>query len=174
LGFISAYKGLEFLIEAVKDLPYFLLIGGGYFTTGPDTLYIQKKKEETAQKLGKRCRWIGYVADHDLAKIYAAMDVVVYPSRFATESGALIMALGHGKAVIASNVSPFREKQEQGALMIFDDVDDLRTKIKALIENPELRIQLESGARRFVEETSWDIVAKQHLKVYENLLDSGV
>jgi len=82
LGFISAYKGLEFLIEAVKDLPYFLLIGGGYFTTGPDTLYIQKKKEETAQKLGKRCRWIGYVADHDLAKIYAAMDVVVYPSRF--------------------------------------------------------------------------------------------
>jgi glycosyltransferase involved in cell wall biosynthesis len=98
------------------------------------------------------------------------MDIVVYPSKYSTESGALLTAISHGKAVIASNVSPFREKEKQGALMTFKDVNDLTRKIKKLLKDDELRHDLEEGAKKYAIENEWTVAAKKHIELYESLL----
>jgi len=169
-GFISEYKGLEALFEAMLKVPKVaVLIGGGWFA-GPGTVYSENLKQKSLAALPGRCQWLGYVADEKLATVYGAMDLVVYPSRFATESGALLMALSHGKAVLASRLPPFKEKEKQGALMTFKDVTDLRRKIKRLLKDKELRSKLEEGARRYAKLVQWSEVAKRHVDLYKQIV----
>lgn len=171
LGFISSYKGLETMIAAMAKIPNVgVLIAGGWHTTGPETQYIVQLKQQSMQVLGDRCQWIGYVPDEQLSRVYGTMDIVIYPSKYSTESGALLTAISHGKAVIASNVSPFKEKEKQGALMTFKDVNDLTRKIKKLLKDDELRHRLEEGAIKYAKDNSWDNVAKKHIELYERVL----
>ena len=169
LGFISQYKGLETLIEAMEGITDAGLIIGGGWHTEVETTYIAQLKQRSFEALPGRCQWMGFVPDEDLPRAYGAMDVVVYPSRFATESGALLTALSHGKAVIASNLTPFREKKRHGALTTFKDVSDLRRKIRKLLKDGDARRDLEKGARRYAEENSWPKVAERHLELYGDL-----
>ncbi|GAH01249.1 unnamed protein product, partial [marine sediment metagenome] len=131
-GFISAYKGLEMLIDAVSKIPKSALLIGGGWHTDPGTPYIASINERSQKLLSTRCKWLGFVPDDELPMVYGAMDVVVYPSIIATESGALLMALSHGKAVIASRLAPFVEKEKLGALMTFKGVNSLAKKIRLL------------------------------------------
>jgi len=169
-GFVSTYKGLEILIEAMTEIPQAALLMCGGWHTGPDTSYITDLKRRSLELLERRCLWTGYVPEEDLPNAYGAMDIVVYPSKFATESGALLKALGHGKAVIASNIGPFAEKEELGALMTFNDLEDLREKIRLLLTDGDAKRRLEAGARAYAEANSWSKVAKQHIKLYEETL----
>ena len=171
VGFISNYKGLENMITAMSKVTNAgVLIGGGWHTTGPETQYIIQLKQRSAELLGDRCKWLGFVPDETLSRVYGSMDIVIYPSIYATESGALLTAISHGKAVVASNVPPFREKEKQGALMTFKGADDLARKIKKLLKNDELRHKLEEGARKYADANSYDEVAKKHIKLYESVV----
>jgi len=171
LGFITEYKGLELLVEAMKGVPEAgLLIAGGYHVE-PGTHYIERLKRWSLQLLPGRCQWIGYVPEERLATVYGSFTLVVYPSRFCTESGALIMALSHGKAVIASDLPPMREKAKLGALMTFKDVADLRNKIKLLLRDAKARRRLEEGAKAYAESVSWSRVAEKHLSLYRHILN---
>ena len=171
-GFISQYKGLEQLIEAMIKVPKAALLIGGGWHTETDTSYILNLKQKSLEFLPRRCQWLGWVPDEELPTVYGAMDVVCYPSRFATESGALIMALSYGKAVLASRIAPFREKEKQGALMTFKNVKDLRRKIKRLLKDEKLRSSLEEGARNYAEENCWSKVAERHVALYKEVLNS--
>ena len=122
------------------------------------------------QLLPHRCKWLGFVPDDELAMAYGAMDVVVYPSVYATESGALLMAMSHGKAVIANRLAPFKEKEKLGALTTFKGVNSLAKKIRLLLRDEDARSKLEAGARAYVEANSWDKIAEQHIKLHEELL----
>jgi glycosyltransferase involved in cell wall biosynthesis len=169
-GFISPTKGVEQLIQAMIDVKEAaLLVGGGWFV-GEETQYLMSLKQWSLNVLKGRCQWLGYVPDEKLATVYGAMDVFVYPSHFATESGALLTALSHGKAVIASNVPPFKEKEKLGALMTFKDVEDLKWKIKRLLKDEALRHRLEEGAKAYAEKNSWASVASKHLSLYQHIL----
>ncbi len=170
-GFIAPNKGLEMLLEAVAKLENVgLLIAGGWHTSGSDNQYINELKQASFSLLPNRCQWIGYVPEDKLKIAYGAMDIVVYPSLTMSESGALLMALAHGRAVIASDLPPVREKKELGALMTFTNVEDMIAKIKQVLEDVELRQKLEAGARKFSQENSWEIVARKHVELYEEIL----
>jgi glycosyltransferase involved in cell wall biosynthesis len=146
-----------------------LLVGGGWFV-GEETQYLMTLKQWSLNVLKGRCQWLGYVPDEKLATVYGAMDVFVYPSLYATESGALLTALSHGRATLASAVPPFKEKEKLGALMTFKGVEDLKRKIKRLLKDEALRRKLEEGARKFAEENSWVSVAEKHLSLYKHIL----
>jgi len=168
-GFISSYKGLETLIQAVSRIKKSALLIGGGWHTDPGTPYIANINEYSRKLLPHRCQWLGYVPDEDLPMIYGAMDVVAYPSIYSTESGALLMALSHGKAVIANRLPPFKEKEKLGALTTFRGVNSLVKKIRKVLRDEEYRDSLEEGARAYVEENSWSKVADQHIKLYGEL-----
>ena len=174
LGYISNYKGIEILIQAMIDVPKVALLIGGGWHTEEETQYIYKLKAFTLEHLPNRCQWLGFVSDEDLSRVYGAMDILVYPSRFATESGALITALSHRKAVIASGLRPFKEKEKKGVLETFKDAKDLTQKIQRLLKNPEQIKMLETNARKFSEETSWNNVAQQHIQLYKKTIKDRI
>ena len=174
-GFIAPNKGIEMLVEAVAKVENAgLLVAGGWHTSGPDTQYVNDLKQASFALLPNRCQWIGYVPDDKLSIAYGAMNMAAYPSFAATESGALLTAIGHGKAVLASNLPPFKEKEEVGALMTFTNVEDMATKIKQILEDAELRQKLEAGARKFSQENSWENVSKLHIELYEQVLVNSI
>lgn len=170
VGYISSYKGLDGLVDAMVKVPKAaLLIGGGWFVER-EPEYIQTLRDRTAKLLPSRCQWLGYVQDEDLAVTYGAMDMVAYPSRYMTESGALLMALSHGKAMLASDLPPVREKEKKGALMTFKGTEDLTEKIKLMLADEELRKHYEECATKFTQENSWAEVAKQHTNLYADVV----
>ncbi len=169
-GFISATKGLETLIEAMAKIPNAALLMGGGWHAGPGTQYISSLNQMTQKLLPHRCKWLDFVPDEDLPMVYGAANLIVYPSIFTTESGALLMALSHGKAVIASRIAPFKEKEKLGALTTFSGVNSLVKKIRKILSDEEYRTSLEAGARAYVEANSWSNVAEQHIELYEEIL----
>ena len=133
LGFISPAKGLEILIEAMTRVKTAaLLIGGGWFV-GDETNYIAKLRQWSLEALPGRCQWLGYVPDDRLHYVYGASSIIVYPSRHITESGALLNAISHGKAVIASRLPPTIEKEKKGALITFEDVDVTICRVRKVL-----------------------------------------
>ena len=172
LGFISEQKGLEVLISAMTKVPNAALLLCGGWHLGEGTQYMWDLKEKTLQVLQGRCHWTGFIPDEEVPVAYGAMDIMVYPSTFASESGALLTALSHGKAVIASNLSPFREKEEAGALLTFKFTEDLAEKIKFLLKNDDARHKLEESAYKYAESVAWPVIAKLHVKLYQEVLDS--
>jgi len=168
-GYISPTKGLEVLIDAVAEVEGVgLLVAGGWFTEG-DTKYISQLKLKSSKLLPGRCKWLGWIPNDQMPTVYGAVDLVVYPSRFASESGALLTALSHGKAVVASPLPPFKEKEELGVLETFRDVGDLADRIRGLIGDAERRRRLEEAARRYAEASAWSKVAESHIELYRRL-----
>jgi len=147
-----------------------LLIGGGWHTEEEPT-YITNLKQMTLKLMPGRYRWLGYVPNEQLATVYGAMKLLVYPSVFISESGALLMALSHCRAVIARDLPPTREKKKLGALETFKTVRGLVVKIKRLLRDEEARHQLEEAARRYAEQNSWKVVAERHLTFYREVLN---
>jgi glycosyltransferase involved in cell wall biosynthesis len=174
LGYVSPAKGLETLVNAVRDLPgVALLIGGGWFTEGGETDYIRWIKQYSLEVLRGRCMWLGYVEEERLPEVYGAMDLFCYPSRFTTESGALITALAHGRVALASRLPPFKEKEDEGALTTFKGEKELVEKIDALLRMRTLWKHLEKGARRYVEAVSWPVISERHINLYEEIIGRG-
>jgi glycosyltransferase involved in cell wall biosynthesis len=169
-GFISPTKGVEQLIQAMIDIPEAaLLVGGGWFV-GEETDYIMRLKQYSLEVLRGRCKWLGYIPDEQLPTVYGSFDILCYPSIYATESGALLTGLSHGRATLASAVPPFKEKEKQGALMTFKGVEDLKRKIKRLLKDEALRHRLEEGAKAYASKNSWSAVASKHLSLYQHIL----
>lgn len=169
LGFISNYKGLETLISAMTEVPKTaLVICGGWHTDVPND-YIERLQRWSKELLGNRIIWTGFIPEDKLADAYGAMDVLVYPSRFATESGALLHGIAYGKAIIASNIEPFKEKEKEGALFTFKGTDDLASKIALLLKDSAVREDLEKNARDYAKKNSWTEVAKKHVELYSQL-----
>ena len=87
------------------------------------------------------------------------------------QMGGLLLGLSHGKAVIASNISHFREKEQQGALITFKDVDDLADKIKLLLRNEAERYKLEDAATKYAYENRWEIIARKHISLFTEVIN---
>lgn len=175
-GFISEGKGMETLIAAMSEVKdACLLVAGGWFTA-PEPPYIQRLKISSQEALGRRVHWLGYVEDEKLPLAYGAMDAFVYPSRQATESGALLMAMSHGRAIIASDLPPFREKfdaTDPPPLTTFTDTKDLAMKIGLLLKDGGKREELQRGARAYAREHSWSQVSGLHLGYYDHILNKS-
>ena len=115
-------------------------------------------------------RWTGWVEKDMLPVIFGASDVVLYCNKYATESGALLTAVGYGRCVLANALSPIKEKEAEGALATYSKEGELVMRLEELLQDPTLRHRYEAGARRYAEKNSWEKVARMHLDLYEELL----
>jgi glycosyltransferase involved in cell wall biosynthesis len=184
VGFISPYKGLEDLIQALHPLEGTgMLIGGGWHA-GPETNYMRNLNGMSNKLLPGRNQWLGFVEEEDLPKVYGAMDLVVVPSRYASESGALLMAIGYGKPVLAREIPPFKEKLQfkvetvstreftvwGKALDTWGTVPSLTKQIEYYLEHDVEREKLSEGAKLYAEKYSWSNIAEKHIQYYNSLL----
>lgn len=123
----------------------------------------------------ERVRFLGYVPDETLPKLYDMADVFVLPSTTAEAFGIVVLeAMASGVPVIATDVGGIPEivrESESGLLVPPGNEFELRNAIERLLENEELREFYGKNGRRAVEEKySWDVVARQVERMYLEVL----
>ena len=111
-GFITWYKGSDFLVKTfanskpLKNKDIMLILAGGPSFNQKNKAHYQNyyNRVTALAENQKHIRHTGFVAEADLAKYFAAADLVVLPYRtFMSASGPLSLALSFNKPFLLSN-----------------------------------------------------------------------
>ena len=176
-GIIFPYKGVDLLLNAWQRVEHetseaCLIIAGTGSAEQLDQLRAQ------VQELGLKRVYLrlSFISTDELVALYRAADVVVYPYRAVTTSGALATGLALGKAIVASDLLVFREllTNEESALLIDpEDTDQFAAALLRLAGRPDLR---EAFSKRIREmqygDRTWQSIAVNTIRTYEEVLSS--
>lgn len=159
-------------VESNNDYAYLVIAGNG----APDLLE-QIRGLVKAMSLKHVMLHFQFITVEELVALYRAADVVVYPYRAITTSGALATGLALGKAIVATDLPVFRElltNRENALLVTPQDPDKLAGALIELTQDAALRACLADKVRAMgFGDRSWLAIAKQTLAVYEAMLDQS-
>jgi len=169
---MTAQKGPDLLLEAVpdvlKDYPNakFVFVGDGY---------MRAQLEERARQLNvmHAVRFTGYISNEEKANLMKACDCVVVPSRNEPFGIVVLEAWSCGKPVIATHGTGAGELIWHGVtgLRVYQAPNSIAWGIKEILRNPEKAKWMGKNGRYAAEkEFTWDKVAEQTLKVYEEVI----
>jgi glycosyltransferase involved in cell wall biosynthesis len=113
-GLIRAYKGLQYLIEAMsivrEHMDCLLLVVGEFYEDKSKYLDLIERRS-----LGEHVRVIDrYVPNEEVARYFVGSDVAVLPYVTATQSGIVQIAFGVGTPVITTRVGGLPEAVDDG------------------------------------------------------------
>jgi glycosyltransferase involved in cell wall biosynthesis len=171
-GIIFPYKGVDLLLRAwqrveAKGGDCRLVIAG----TGTPELLEQIREQAKSLELKRVQLHLRFISARELVALYRAADVVVYPYRAITTSGALATGLALGKTIVASDLPVFREllTHRENALLV--DPEDSIALAGALIElarDADLRERLAGRVRAMdFGDQSWILIAKKTVQAYQ-------
>lgn len=170
-GFISSYKGLEFLCKAMKTIhnncpKATLTIAGGGKIYFDFSIY-------------RDCQYINlinrYISMEELAGLLDNCTIVVCPYKDATQSGVVMTSFAKLCPIVATNVGALGEQIENGKTGILVppcDENALADAIIRLYNNPNTIKDMRRNIRQRNNEegNSWNSIAKKYLDFYSNTL----
>lgn len=173
LGRHVYYKGFDVLLEAMEHIHAFLILGGD----GP--LRPQLEQQAAALGVSDRVFFSGRIPEEDLAAYFHACDVFCLPSVEQSEAFGLVQleAMACGKPVVCTQlnngVNVVNVDGETGLAVPVRDVKALGMAINQLIGDRPFRERLGQQARqRASNEYSLEVMAKDHLQLYQDLLSN--
>jgi glycosyltransferase involved in cell wall biosynthesis len=175
-GILRPYKGIPFLLEAWQRVQS--RIGRGCLAivgSGDDQITNEIRSQVLSLGIASSVHLnLRFVSVEELSDYYAASQVLVYPYREITTSGALMTGIHYGKAIVATRQPAFRKilrDGENGLMVDYGDIDGLAERIQVCLENPELRNRLGQAARIHSENiVRWPEIADQTVACYEAAL----
>ncbi len=172
VGRLVYHKGLEFLVRSAKyldDDTKYLIVGTGDFK--PELERIVKDEE-----LEDKVIFAGRVSNEDLPYYYGATDVFVLPSVSRLEAFGIVTleAMASEVPVVVSDIPGVREVITEGRNGLVAEPmnpQDIAGKIRLILENPDVAKRMgKKGRERVLDNFTWEIVAENIEKVYEELL----
>lgn len=174
-GFLRPYKGVEELLRAWAmvhgECPEARLVIAG--RGSPDY-------EDHLRALGKESLGEGVIFDfrflpeEELAALLERADVLVYPYRSVTQSGALLTGMAAGRPIVASRVGGIPEALAGGNAGLLVDPNapgQLADAISFLFRDPAAGKHLSRQAKLRAEtEFGWPGIAEQTADLYSSLL----
>jgi rhamnosyl/mannosyltransferase len=175
VGRLIYYKGLQFLIEAMRAVRGSLLVIGD----GP----LRAQIEEQIRSLGLQDRifLLGNVSKQDLPSYYAAADVFAFPSVARSEAfgvaqlEAMLAGLPVVNTVLDSGVPEVSVHGETGLSVPVANARAFAVALECLLDSPELRRRYgEAGRRRVGSSFDADVMASRVSQLYrETVQDSS-
>jgi len=185
-GLISRGKGIEYVIKALPEVVekqpeiVYLIIG----ETHPE---VRKFEGERYRKkliklvddldLHEHVKFHNrFLLERELIKYLQATDIYVTPFLDPNQisSGTLVYAMGTGKAIIAT---PYLHAQEaltegRGLLCKFRDHRSITKCISQLLEDEELRRNMQRKVYSYSRDFTWAVVAKRYAGLYRRMLNA--
>ena len=153
-GRITAYKGLEVLLKAYRQVSKLYKVK--LQVVGAGDMRPYRHSLEGLPGVQVINRWIN---EDEVDSYFRSAQMVVLPYTSATQSGVLAIAASYALPVIATRVGGIPEQireGETGLLIDPDSVDQLADAIQRLLENPDYAATLgQNLARTFAETRSW-------------------
>ena len=185
-GLISRGKGIEYVIKALPEVVekypeiVYLIIG----ETHPEVRKFEG--ERYRKKLIKLVDDLNlyehvkfhnrFLLERELIKYLQATDIYVTPFLEPNQisSGTLVYAMGTGKAIIST---PYLHAQEalaegRGLLCKFRDHKSIAERIIQLLENEELRKNMQRKVYSYSRDFTWAVVAKRYAGLFRRMINS--
>lgn len=171
-GYQSYYKGTDLLFEAVKNLPVDLQKKITVKIVGRVSAGFLSKVNESHNNIVWKDT---FLSDDELNEEIINADVLIYPYRKISQSGALLLGLSFGKPIIVSNLPSFVEtlaKYPSGMFFEADNANSLKEAIERYLSfDNAFECQLVDILSEIRKDNSWEISAKETLGLYRELSD---
>jgi rhamnosyl/mannosyltransferase len=168
VGKLRYYKGLQFLLEAMRDISAKLIVIGN----GP----MEKEWKNLASKLevNEKVFFLGEIGGEQLTRFYGASDIFVLPACERSEAFGLVQveAMASGLPVISTELgtgTSFVNKHgETGLVVQPKNPGSLRAAILSLLNDPALCLEMgRRGRERAMREFSIETMVERVLNLYE-------
>ncbi|KKR81609.1 MAG: Glycosyl transferase group 1 [Candidatus Daviesbacteria bacterium GW2011_GWA1_41_61] len=112
-----------------------------------------------------------YLSDDQMPLLYSAAKVLLYPSFYEGFGLPILEAMACGTAVITSNLSSMPEVGGEAAFYVDpEDVEDIKKKLKAAMNDKQIRDDMIDKGFQQVKKFSWKRCAHQTASVYRDLV----
>ena len=172
LGRHVYYKGFEFLIRALADVPGAKLILGG---EGPLTPELRRTAADAG--VGDRVAFVGRIPEADLVAYYHACDVFCLPSVEPAEAFGIVQieAMAAARPVVCceldNGVTWVNRDRVTGLVVPPADASALARALASLAADPALRESLgRAGRERALSEFTTAAMSRATLAVYRQVL----
>lgn len=171
VGRFRYYKGINFLVKAMKGVDAKLLLIG----SGP--LEKRLKGYVASLELQEKIVFLGEVSDKDISSYFKACDVVVLPSIYKSEAFGMVLleAMSYGKAVVSTELgtgTSFVNINDKTGLVVPPcNVKALSTAINQILDDRDLRREYgEAGKKRVKQYFDLQNMVDQVMSVYSATL----
>ncbi len=171
VGVLRYYKGIDFLLRAMKKVNAHLIVIG----TGPEKERLQHLTIELG--IGDRVHYKGEVSEEEKVRYIHASDVFCLPSHLPSEAYGLsqIEAMACGKPVVSTRLDtgvPFVNKHNVSGIIVPPaDPSALAEVLNLLLNNEEERRRFGEQARRRAHDMFDSTHMIEHLRsIYNRLL----
>jgi glycosyltransferase involved in cell wall biosynthesis len=170
IGRLVRHKGVHHLINAYKQIQTdkkLVIVGGSAHTDD----YVAELHE--LAKDDNRIIFTDNQSGPTLKELFSNAYIFVQPSEYEGLSVALLEAMGWGLACLVSDIPQSLEGiADTGVSFLTNDSDDLRDKLRALINDPEKVERLgRLAADRVRKEYNWDDIAVNVIKLSEEVIE---
>jgi glycosyltransferase involved in cell wall biosynthesis len=166
LGRMVKTKGLDYLIEAMRQVDYKLVMCG----KGPES----KKIEKLVRKYGLQDRvdMRGWVSEEEKLRLMSTCKFFVMPSIYEAYGLAALEALSYGKPIVCTDVDGLPGNvKDAGYYVKPKDPEGLAKGINEMLTDDSLRKQLSENAIKVSRAFTWDDQIAKTEKLYRAIVD---
>jgi glycosyltransferase involved in cell wall biosynthesis len=165
LGRLVRTKGLDYLIESMKDVDARLILCG----RGPEEKRIERMIRRHG--LGDRIEMKGYVSEEEKSRLMGSCRFFVMPSLFESFGLAAVEAMSYGRPIICTDVNGLPDTVGDGGVIVPPrDPVRLAEEMNRLLRDGDERARLAKAARAQAERFDW----KDHIAAIENVYTAAL
>ncbi len=172
VGRLVYHKGLEYLIQAARNVDAaFLIVGEGNM--------MPVLRDEIERLDVRNVIFTGRVDERELPKYYAACDLFVLPSVRRLEAFGIVTleAFSSGRPAVVSDIPGVREIVDEGVDGLHAEpmnAKDLADKINTLLSDKnKLREMGKKAREKVLAEYSWERIAERVEAIYRDVLEGN-
>jgi glycogen synthase len=171
-------KGIDDLLRAVplviaaEPAARFTIVGAQLGSLPGGATYENLFASSVPAEVADRVRFLGWVADDEVDRIYASADVFVLPSRYESFGLAPLEAMARGLPVVTTRIGGIREvvTDDVAVLVPPGDHEALAAALIDLLGDATKRSRLAAAGRAHVEERfSAELMTERTIALYQEL-----
>ncbi|ANE46301.1 glycosyl transferase [Paenibacillus swuensis] len=167
VGRLAPEKSVDIAIAAFENLPERVKSNSYLVIAGDGPLY---KELAGRYEEDEDIRFTGFVHGEELAELYSAADVFLFPSATETFGNVVLEAMGCGTPVIGADSGGVRDNIQHGLtglLCPVGNIDAFTEALTLLYDNTLLRENMAARGRAYSQEQTWDRIFFKLLESFE-------